>query len=293
MGALPSSFDFREMVSILVAQGLTPQYNQLDDCYHISSNRREEVIDDVKHALFSNRPNLTGLTRQRLETITQNKIEGNLNDVPIGDHLVVFKGKAGTGKTFRLIQSALQLANENNGKRCLLLTYNHALVSDIRRLLHFMEIPDGIDNYTIQIQTLHSFFLQLMRLFDIKTPNLTNAFEYHYKTAIDELNEQVQVLLDDKEISILKDNHRLAIDWDYILIDEAQDWSDAEKEILYKIYGTAHIVVADGVDQFMRTNARMHWEAKEMKTEMGNRIFPSGALIGTMTLLLWLGTSMW
>lgn len=271
VGALSSSFDFKEMVSILVAQGLVPQYNHLDDSYHISANRYEEIIDDVKQALFSNRPNLTGLTRQRLETITQKRVEGTLNDVPLGDNLVVFKGKAGTGKTFRLIQSALQLANEDTGKRCLLLTYNHALVSDIRRLLHFMEIPDGIDNYTIQIQTLHSFFFQLMRLFDIKTPKLSNAFEYHYNIAITELNDIVKELLDDEEISILKDNHKLAIDWDYILIDEAQDWSAAEKEILYKIYGPAHIVVADGVDQFMRTNTRMHWTAEEMKTEKLSR----------------------
>lgn len=46
----------------------------------------------------------------------------------------------------------------------------------------------------------------------------------------------------------------------YILVDEAQDWSDAEKSILFKIYGPEHIIVADGIDQFIRSGVKQHWE---------------------------------
>lgn len=50
------------------------------------------------------------------------------------------------------------------------------------------------------------------------------------------------------------------VDWDYILIDEAQDFSDLEKRILFKVYGANRLIVADGVDQFMRAGTRQKWD---------------------------------
>ena len=111
-----------------------------------------------------------------------------------------------------------------------------------------MNIPDGIDTYSVQIQTLHSFFMSLMSsIMGTNKRSLFNGnFDNNYRTKIRELNEYITLLMNDKDIKTLKEDYESAIDWDYILIDEAQDWSDEEKAILFKIYGYQRIVVADG-----------------------------------------------
>ena len=261
IGALPAKFEFKDIVDIIINQGLRPYYNNNDKCYHITPNSDNDFFNDIKKHIFAKRLPISTLTRRKLEILVQNNANKQLTQNGIGEKFTVLKGRAGTGKTFHLIQSALNLASVESGKRCVILTYNHALVSDIRRLLHFMEIPDGIDNYTVQIQTLHKFFIQLMKTLGITTSNITrNGFnDNEYQKSLENLLEKVKELMNDKDIKTLKEESKLAIDWDYILIDEAQDWEDSEKEILFKIYGEEHIIVADGIDQFMRSNKYQHW----------------------------------
>ena len=262
VGALPSEFTFRDLVNQLLNQGINPYYNQNDKCYHLSyTYNGEDLLKDIENCMFSIKTPPAGLTRQKLDLFAQGKTKKILEQSKIGQELTIFKGRAGTGKTIRLIEAALQLANADTGKRCLLLTYNHALVSDIRRLLHFMNIPDDVDNYTIQIQTLHSFFMNLMNsIMGTNQRSLYNGnFESNYRKKTRELNDYISLLMNDNDIKILKEDYDFAIDWDYIFIDEAQDWTDDEKAILFKIYGFKHIIVADGIDQFIRSNHKQAW----------------------------------
>ena len=260
IAVLSNTFRFQDIVKILILQGQSVFYLKEEQRYHTNIGLLPgDFFDDIKKKIFSDRT-ISELTRKKIETLQQLKIENKLQNLNIGNNLTIFKGRAGTGKTFKLIQSALHLANPDTGQRCLLLTYNHALVSDIRRLLHFMDIPDGIDNYTVQIKTLHSFFMQLMNTLDISTSKIQGKqFETQYQLALNDLLFTVKDLMDKQDLKKLKDDYRLAIDWDYILIDEAQDWSESEKDILFKIYGEEHIIVADGVDQFMRSNQHLTW----------------------------------
>ena len=262
VGALPASFNFKDMVDVIILQGLKPHYDNLDKCYHITINKDKGVVDEIKQKLFSQKQELQGLTRRKIECLNQLYLEGNFSEAKVGDSLMIFEGRAGTGKTFRLIELALRCAYKNED-RCLLLTYNHALVGDIRRLLHFMNVPDGIDTYSVQIQTLHSFFMQLMKLLGIDTSQIFgDNFDREYNKAIDALLDYVTNYIDERDLNFLKDENSLAIDWDYIFIDEAQDWTESEKQILYKVYGPSRIIVADGVDQFMRTNKRLTWKVR-------------------------------
>lgn len=260
IGALSTEFTFNDIVNIVIDQGLKPFYDNSDKTYHLRPCEQEGFYNDIKKNLFYEKTPIADLTKQKLEILMQSKVDQQLTQKTIGNKLTILKGRAGTGKTFHLIQSALRLANPETGKRCLLLTYNHALVSDIRRLLHFMNIPDGIDNYTVQIQTLHSFFIQLMKALEVPTSKIVgNVFDREYKKSLKELHGCIKELMNDKDISTLKEENELAIDWDYVLVDEAQDWMDLEKEILFKVYGESNIVVADGIDQFMRGNLHQHW----------------------------------
>lgn len=263
IGALSMNFSFKDLVRVIIAQGMCPYYDQTDKCYHINSDMDSEYVNQIIKTLFTHKMPCSSLTRSKLEKIIQQKItaQNNLNE--IGEKQIEFKGRAGTGKTFRLIQTALLLANEATGNRCLLLTYNHALVSDIRRLLYFMDIPDGIDTYTVQIQTLHEFFMQMMKMLGIDISKIYGAkFDAEYEKGLSELLGYVKSVMDEKDIAILKSDNALAIDWDYILIDEGQDWLPEEKDILYRVYGQESIIVADGIDQFMRNSKRLVWTDK-------------------------------
>lgn len=278
IGALPSEFTFRDIINTYLVQGIKPSYDKNDKKYHIiSSSNGEDVLADARKTIFSTRLIPQGQTKKRIEILKQETIQKELENYPMGEKLTILDGKAGTGKTFRLIQAALRLATKESGKRCVILTYNHALVSDIRRLLHFLNIPDGIDTYTVQIQTLHSFFIQLMKALSIETSKISGyRFEIEYERALEELKELVINIMDSSDIKCLKADNKFAIDWDYILIDEGQDWPNTEKEILFTIYGRSNIIVADGIDQFSRGYIKQNWGGGISNNEKFEKGFKTG-----------------
>lgn len=68
---------------------------------------------------------------------------------------IIYRGRAGTGKTVGLIRTAIHLVDEGQA-RVLMLTYNKALVSDIRRLFALAELPDMFEANCLHINTMHS-----------------------------------------------------------------------------------------------------------------------------------------
>lgn len=216
-------------------------------CDDISSANKSVVnklsVEDVISLFAKVKQGCGNLTRQKMELLTAQLVDEERFD-EIGQKLSLIKGRAGTGKTVRLLQQAKQLSDK--GKRCLLLTYNHALVSDIKRLIAICGIPDGIDEGTVQVSTLHLFFYSLMKDFGIIEVKPFVNFDEDYKDALLRL----------KEATATK---KIDITWDFIFIDEGQDWSDVEKEILFQIFGKERIVVADGIDQYMRSLKRQNW----------------------------------
>ena len=64
--------------------------------------------------------------------------------------------------------------------------------------------------------------MQMMNTLDISTSKIQGKqFEIQYQLALTDLLFTVKDLMDKQDIKKLKDDNRLAIDWDYILIDEA------------------------------------------------------------------------
>lgn len=258
--ALPRSFSFREFVSVLLQQ---TNIVLSKDTYILDSFNGEEkdyrrIVD-----LFTQRRKPIGLTKSKFELLSQKSTDIDKLIKEVGSKLTLVKGRAGTGKTIQLLQLAFRLADERSC-RCLLLTYNHALVSDIKRLIDYTPMPSKVDGRTVSIRTIDSFFQNLMRetgvLSDVLSP-LSINYKDMYDSKLQELYQFVVNECSKEDIDVLKDsaeNH--FIDWDYILIDEAQDFSDIEKKILFKVYGSHRLIVADGIDQFMRSNARQRWE---------------------------------
>lgn len=207
------------------------------------------------------------LTRNKIARITSKILNEQQYAKAIGDKLIIISGRAGTGKTIKLLSIACDLATKQ-GARSLILTYNHALVSDIKRTLALAEIPDGIDDYTVNISTLHKFFYELVVGFEIGDTvqeskknkkyilNFVNDYKEHLTTLIEYIDLE---LIGEKEISELMKTRHQQVAWDYILIDEAQDWSELEKSVIFKIFGKEKVIIADGVDQLIRSQNKCNW----------------------------------
>jgi len=261
-----SEFTFEDLIQKSTYQLLPYQpINSTTSFINCISNEYKQDFDRNKildvFSLFEEvRKTCGSLTRQKIELLSKKIIEEQKYIDKIGDKLTILAGRAGTGKTVKLLQIAVELATKED-VRCLILTFNHALVSDIRRLIALSGIGDSIDSSTVQINTLHSYFIGLLNGFGVINGGITeNNFIAEYANKIEELTQYLQenIFTQDDIIQFLQKNYEIN-GWDYILIDEAQDWSENEKNILFRIYGKEHIIVADGVDQFMRSGEKQNW----------------------------------
>lgn len=259
--ALHRGFKFRDLVNVILQQANVIKIGTSRFCLDSFTDGEKEYNAIVD--LFTAVREPQGLTKQKFELLSQKNtdVEKLLTDT--GNKLTIVTGRAGTGKTVQLLQLAFMLANEDYANRCLILTYNNALVSDIKRLIDYTPMPSKVDGRTVSIKTIHSFFLTLMKEVGVDVNHLNpqnRTFDADYTQSLKLLYEFVVETCQKEDIDALKDLAESSIDWDYILIDEAQDFSDLEKKILFKIYGARRLVVADGVDQFIRVGNRQIWE---------------------------------
>lgn len=215
-------------------------------------------------SVFSKRIQPTRLDRLRMERLSESFLAGQLYAEKLGQQLLIFSGRGGTGKTVRLLRLAHDLYRKE-GARVLILTYHKALVSDIRRLFALMNIRDGVGERSLRIQTVHSFMLQLLAGLGL-LPDPCNDFlsRYElYKTQALELLAAVQP----DDISKLARQRNEAFNRDYILIDEAQDWPENERDILFAIYDYRRFVLADGIAQLARKQERINWRENVGKAD--------------------------
>ena len=157
----------------------------------------------------------------------------------IGQKLVIIQGRPGTGKTIKLLHIAHDLC-QNCEKRVLILTYNKALVSDIKRMIALARISSDVSDATIQIRTIHSFMYLLMTCLNIytkssETEENQDDFLEEYSRLKLELLEYIRAgLLTETDLQKLMKERYEELAWDYILIDEGQDWPEDERDILYQ-----------------------------------------------------------
>ena len=261
---LASEFLFNELLQKFVWQRRPYKYHGK---YRFDSNYGMCTVKDLERALnmFQREKETIGeLTRQKIESISNSSI--NVSNIGLLDKkMTVLRGRAGTGKTIVLIQAAIKLIDEEYA-RVQILTYNKALVSDIRRLLAFAELPDMFEEKCLAINTMQSYFFCLINtcLYEGKLDGSRFLSEY------DELLKEIIDFIDSDEearnyIEELG-NQSTYLNWDYILIDEAQDWSDLEQELIVKLYNPDKIVVADGGQQFVRNVKICDWSIVKNRT---------------------------
>lgn len=191
----------------------------------------------------------TPIDRRRMDRIVKSAVpEAWLDEV--GRNQVLIRGRGGVGKTVILLQLAYRSFDRDHA-RSLILTYNKALVADMRRTMALLGIPRSIERGGIAIETVHSFIGRLM----IELGILPN-----YDGFLEKYDEAKQTLLDylrsgavsNDDITSLLSRQADTFLWDAVFVDEGQDWPADEIGILQTIYGASRLVVADGVDQFVR-----------------------------------------
>jgi len=251
-----ADFSFKDLMQLLVYQKnpyKTKRGYIFDSDYKGCS---VEKINDAL-ALFTKKKETMGeLSRRRIEMIT-NKAFSNNSLIDTQGKVSIYRGRAGTGKTVGLIQTAIQLVDEHQA-RVLILTYNKALVSDIRRLFALAELPDMFDEHCVYVNTMHSYFYKLSNevLYDGKMSGA--KFIDNYRSVLKELNDFME---DEDSIQFVRELVRTdsQLDWDYVLIDEAQDWINLERDIVLKLFDKGKIIVADGGLQFVRNEDVCDW----------------------------------
>ena len=275
---LPSKFSFSNLIELACVQNLPyqttdfygnekghPGFSSFSNSQDIDLKQISTIFD-----LFTNVKNGIGdLTRKKIARITTKLLADQQYAQSIGEKLVIIAGRAGTGKTIKLLTIACDLALNKNA-RSLILTYNHALVSDIKRTLALADIPDGIESHSVNITTLHKFFYEILIGFGVGQISETqNGKKYipnfvnNYKALLTELAEYLENgLINDADIQNLMTSRHEQVAWDFLLIDEAQDWEELEKSLIFKIFGKEKVIIADGVDQLIRGQKKCNWVQK-------------------------------
>lgn len=255
--ALPNYYSFNDLMQLLVYQKIPKKINNklVFDCSF--GGKDSDSISKPLSYFSKVKKGVGTLTRKRIEQITNSEL--NEYEPQIKENsLNILRGRAGTGKTINLIRFAIKLVDEK-GARVQILTYNRALVSDIRRLFAFAELPDMFEEKCVSVNTMQSYFFGLINgcLYDGKLDG--EDYLNRYDELLKEMVEFLDSDIESKNIikAICEDNPKL--NWDYILIDEAQDWSENERILILKLYDEESILVADGGKQFVRSVVPCDW----------------------------------
>ena len=235
----------------LIAQNYSRNDDELIKSFHNANNFK------IYHDLLTKEITISKLDRKKIENIRKDYTDREQTNYyeKMGEQLLLFRGRGGTGKTVRLLQLAYYLYHKKC-ERVLILTYNNALVSDLQRLLTLMKIKNGIADRGIDIKTIHSFMLHWFKAVNLDTGDFISKYHDLEKEFLNYLNEDA-LTKEDVKAAIQKNTTNLS--WDYIMIDESQDWPEVEKKILYKIYEPNKFVIADGVDQLVRAVKAINW----------------------------------
>ena len=191
------------------------------------------------------------LDRARMDRIAARPPEASRLAAMLGKQRIHLRGRGGTGKTVLMLQAAHE-AYSLHGRRTLILTYNLALAADIQRLLALMGVPGASEGGGIEVQTAMSYVYSWLRRLDVigeGEPSGYEDYEEHCRAAL-ELFEGGALQPADVARHMAEDPWGL--EFDAVIIDEAQDWPQAEAGLVARIHGGDRLALADGVDQLVR-----------------------------------------
>ncbi|MSR15836.1 MAG: DNA/RNA helicase [Gammaproteobacteria bacterium] len=252
-GALTKSFSGADFLTAIAA---TSHIFKRGNEYTLSSGTEESIRRALNAPLFR-RLIPSSLDRKKMDRIaTRSSMTSEWQGLP-GTKLLRFRGRGGSGKTILLLQMAWR-EYEEKAARTLVLTYNHALAADVSRLMALLGIPATPDDGGIAVETVMSFMFSWFSRLQLLDENNEMPLEQYdkYCSSAAEMLKVGAITHTDLEAIKASDPDRF--DFDYIFVDEAQDWPANEIETLKLLYGPKRIWLADGVDQLIR-GERANW----------------------------------
>lgn len=257
-------------------QTLVPAFR--DDQHHSYDSLVKALTDRVEP---------TRLDLRRVNALTQKRFDADKQAYvrKLGTGLLMFRGRAGTGKTFALIQMAIHLARQ--GERTRIVTYNHGLISDMARAMTIIRDRHKDISPVPEVETRWMLMEMLFRLafggdavrrvaklyvdLEGREALFLRALR-HPGTFLKEVVPCCANKVSGKKchcaqsqgerrtwsnISVYREN--FPPPYDYLLVDEGQDWSTEHRDLMYDIFGPGRVIVADGVDQFV-DRSRCDWD---------------------------------
>jgi hypothetical protein len=202
----------------------------------------------------------TALDRRRMDAIVSGSAAAEAAYDCIERKMVWLRGRGGTAKTVILLHAARRAFVER-GHRSLFLTYNHALAADIRRMMSLLKIPSGIEEGGIRVQTVMAFMTGLFRRLGVAAErDAAREADADYvadcRGALEAINVGA-VTRADIEVVFNQDPDRFR--FDIVAVDEAQDWPQAEADLLKAVYGPLKISIGDGIEQLVRQSTATDW----------------------------------
>jgi hypothetical protein len=191
----------------------------------------------------------TSLDRRKMDRIAKAAIPENWLE-ELGHKQIIIRGRGGVGKTVILLQMAYR-AFDREHLRSLVLTYNKALVADMRRTMALLGVPRSIEDGGISIDTVHAFIGRMMHGLGIirSDDHFLETYEERKQLLLQYVREGA---VSNSDVQSLQDRNPNDFVWDLVFVDEGQDWPANEIEILRVLYPSRQVVVADGVDQLVR-----------------------------------------
>lgn len=226
----------------------------------------------------------TRLDLKRVNALTQKRFDAEKQAYVrrLGSGFLMFRGRAGTGKTFALIQMAIHLARQ--GKQTRIVTYNHGLISDMMRAMTIIRdrhkdispIPE-IETRWMLMEKLFGLAFgpgavnRASKLYDLEDREMLflralrrpKAFLLEKiaccasMAAGKECNCTTEESATWADISVY--DEKFPAPYDFLLVDEGQDWSTEHRDLIYNVFGPERVIIADGVDQFV-DHARCDWD---------------------------------
>jgi hypothetical protein len=166
-------------------------------------------------------PLASATDEQRLIAFENSVRREILRGFPVGSgRKVIFQGYPGTGKTFRLLQIAISHARE--GANVLLTCFNQVLASELQRIVNLLHLR-------IKQENGESSLKQNLLVLDITTLATEVLESEGLKIAPGEYDEWGRMIVE--EFSS-RDRDQNLMQFDTILVDEAQDFSDWQLELV-------------------------------------------------------------
>jgi hypothetical protein len=237
----------------------------------IASRDMVQAVQAVRRRLLTRRKE-SARDVARIESLSRDLAGRAVVDALLeraGTAQIRLQGRGGSGKTTSLALLAVRLAEA--GERILILTFHRTLQSDIAHLVDGLLRPTGVPHSRILVETAKSFFLSALSALGADIPKREDGTVDY--AALDSVLAETKAMLiggpdeADGDVARLRQDDPDRFAWDHILIDEAQDWSDAERDFIRALYGHRRLVLGDGQEQLIQRQQSCDWNAGVPRAE--------------------------